>query len=137
MKILTIDDDPSVTDLLELILAPIQAELQHACDGEQGLSLIRDFKPDIILLDYMMPGMDGLQTTRRIRKVSLAPILILSVLDDPVTLARVLDEGADDYLIKPISRGVLIAHINNLVRRSGEKSTDRPPLKVSLQSALQ
>lgn len=137
MKILIIDDDPSVTDLLKLILAPTQADIQHACDGEHGVAQVREYKPDIILLDYMMPGMDGLQTTRRIRKISTTPILVLSVLDDPVTLARVLDEGADDFLIKPISRGVLIAHINNLVRRFGEKSTDRPPLKVSLQSALQ
>lgn len=137
MKILIIDDDPSVTDLLELILAPTQAEIQHAYDGGQGLGIIQEFKPHIILLDYMMPGMDGLQTTKRIRKISTAPILLLSVLDDPVTLAKALDAGADDYLIKPISRGVLIAHINNLVRRFGEKNIEHPPLTVSLQSALQ
>jgi DNA-binding response OmpR family regulator len=137
MKILIIDDDPSVTDLLELILAPTQAVIQHTCNGDQGLILLKEFNPDIILLDYMMPELDGLQTTRKIRKVSSIPILVLSVLDDPVTLSRVLDEGADDYLIKPISRGVLIAHINNLVRRYEGKHTDQPPLTVSLQTALQ
>jgi len=137
MKILIIDDDPSLTDLLKLILAPTQAEIQHACNGDQGLGILKEYCPDIILLDYMMPELDGLQTTRKIRKVSATPILILSVLDDPVMLSKVLDEGADDYLIKPISRGVLIAHINNLVRRIEGKYTEQPKLKVSLQTALQ
>ena len=137
MKILIIDDDPSVTDLLKLILAPTQADIQHACDGEQGMGIVRDFKPDIVLLDYMLPGMDGMETTQQIRKVTKAPILILSVLDDPTTLARALDAGADDYLIKPVSRGVLIAQINNLVRRYRDISMEHQPLKVSLQSALQ
>ncbi len=137
MKILIIDDDPSVTDLLKLILAPTQAVIQHACDGEQGMGIVRDFKPDIVLLDYMLPGMDGMETTQQIRKVTKAPILILSVLDDPMTLARALNAGADDYLIKPVSRGVLIAQINNLVRRYSDKSMEHQPLKVSLQSALQ
>ena len=122
MKILIIDDDPSVTDLLRLILAPTLAEIQHACDGEQGSGLVREFKPDIVLLDYMLPGIDGLETTRQIRKITKAPILILSVLDDPLTLAKALDAGADEYLIKPVSRGVLIAQINNLVRRSSKIS---------------
>lgn len=135
MKILIIDDDPSVTDLLELILTPTQAEIQHAYDGEQGAGMLREFVPDIILLDYMMPGMDGMETTRRIRKVTKTPIIILSVLNDPIKLARVLDAGADDYLIKPVSRGVLIAHINNLLRRCDETNPERPPLQVSLQSA--
>lgn len=137
MKILIIDDDPSVTDLLKLILAPTQAVIQHACDGEQGMGIVRDFKPDIVLLDYMLPGMDGMETTQQIRKVTKAPVLILSVLDDPMTLARALNAGADDYLIKPVSRGVLIAQINNLVRRYSDKSMEHQPLKVSLQSALQ
>ena len=137
MKILIIDDDPSVTDLLRLILAPTLAEIQHACDGEQGSGLVREFKPDIVLLDYMLPGIDGLETTRQIRKVTKAPILILSVLDDPLTLAKALDAGADEYLTKPVSRGVLIAQINNLVRRYSEKSVDHSPLKVSWQTALQ
>jgi len=101
------------------------------------MGIVRDFKPDIVLLDYMLPGMDGMETTQQIRKVTKAPILILSVLDDPATLARALDAGADDYLIKPVSRGVLIAQINNLVRRYRDISMEHQPLKVSLQSALQ
>jgi len=134
MRILIIDDDPAGTDILEMLLSPTQAIIQHAYNGESGITSAKEFDPDIILLDYMLPGMDGLQTTKALRKVIAAPILIISVLDDPTILARVLDEGADDFLIKPVSREVLIAHINNLVRRFDYPRHERPPLKAPLQS---
>lgn len=118
MRILIIDDDPAGTDILEMLLAPSNAVIRRACNGESGIALAEEFKPDLLLLDYMMPGMDGLQTTRALRKITTAPILILSVLDDPGILAKVLNQGADDYLVKPVSREILFAHINNLVRRS-------------------
>jgi len=82
----------------------------------------------------MLPGIDGLQTTRSLRKFTRAPIMVLSVLDDPAVLARVLDEGADDYLIKPVARETLLAHVNNLVRRAALLKKERPSLQVSLQS---
>lgn len=134
MRILIIDDDPAGTDILEMLLAPTKAVIRHAYNGESGLILAKEIDPDIILLDYMLPGIDGLQTTRGLRKFTTAPIMILSVLDDPVTLAKVLNEGADDYLIKPASREVLIAHINNLVRRSAHRKKEKTALQVSLQS---
>ncbi len=135
MRILIIDDDPAGTEILEMLLSPTKALIRHACNGESGLALAREFNPNIILLDYMLPGIDGLQTTRGLRKITNAPIMILSVLDDPVTLARVLNDGADDYLIKPVSREVLLAHINNLIRRFDQKHKEQPSLLVSLQSA--
>lgn len=134
MRILIIDDDPAGIDILEMLLSPTQAIIQHVFNGELGIACAMEFDPNIILLDYILPGMDGLQTTKALRKVVATPILIISVLDDPITLARVLDEGADDFLIKPVSREVLIAHINNLVRRFDYQRRERPPLKVSLQS---
>jgi len=135
MRILIIDDDPAGTEILEMLLSPAKAVIRHACNGESGLALTKEFIPDIILLDYMLPGIDGLQTTRGLRKITTAPIMILSVLDDPVTLAKVLNEGADDYLIKPASREVLLAHINNLMRRFAQRHKEQPTLLVSLQSA--
>ena len=134
MRILIIDDDPAGSDILEMLLSPTQATIQPAYNGELGISCAKEFDPDIILLDYMLPGMDGMQTTKALRKVIAAPILIISVVDDPTILARVLDEGADDFLIKPVSREVLIAHINNLVRRFDYPRRERSLLKVSLQS---
>jgi DNA-binding response OmpR family regulator len=118
LRILIIDDDPAGTDILEMLLAPSNAVVRRACSGEYGIALAEELKPDLILLDYMMPGLNGLQTTRALRKFTNVPILILSVLDDPGILAKVLNQGADDYLVKPVSREILIAHINNLMRRA-------------------
>jgi len=118
MKILVIDDDPAMTELLGLILAPIQATILTANAGALGLALAQEHTPDIVLLDLMMPEMDGWEVCKAIREFSNLPILILSALDNPGMVAAALDAGADDYLIKPVPSGVLIAHINNLLRRS-------------------
>lgn len=118
MKILVIDDDPAMTDLLTMMLAPTKSSIRCANSGTEGLLLLQEFVPDIILLDLMMPEVDGWKITAEIRKTSSVPILILSVIDNPLMVAQILDEGADDFLIKPVPREVLIAHINNLTRRN-------------------
>jgi two-component system, OmpR family, response regulator MprA len=117
MKILVIDDDPAMTDLLKLILVSTDAEVITANSGSEGLKKVRDLSPSIVILDLMMPDMDGWQVTTEIRLFSSVPVMILSVIDNPGLVARALDAGADDYLIKPAPRNVLIAHINNLTRR--------------------
>lgn len=117
MKILVIDDDPAMTDLLKLILVSTDAEVITANSGAEGLKKVRDLSPSVIILDLMMPDMDGWQITTEIRTFSSIPVMILSVIDNPGLVARALDAGADDYLIKPAPRNVLIAHINNLTRR--------------------
>jgi DNA-binding response OmpR family regulator len=133
LRILIIDDDPAGIDILEMILAPINAVTRRACNGESGIVLAADFNPDLILLDYMLPGLDGLQTTKALRKITQAPIIILSVLDNPVLLAKVLNQGADDYLIKPVSREILLAHINNLVRRAEIPHKKAQPVLIPIQ----
>jgi DNA-binding response OmpR family regulator len=135
MKILVIDDDPAMTELLSLVLAPTKAQIITSNSGEEGLRLVNDFAPDIILLDLMMPNMDGWQVTETIRKFSSTPILILSVLDNPGLIAKALDKGADDYLVKPVPSGILIAHINNLTRRRGIRNPDTAPLKIEVTVA--
>ena len=117
MNILVIDDDPAMTDLLKLLLRPTNSNVIAAHTGKDGLAIIKQSMPDIVLLDLMMPEMDGWQVSKEIRTFSLVPILILSALDSPGMIAAALDAGADDYLIKPVPSGVLIAHINKLVRR--------------------
>ena len=134
MKILVIDDDPAMTELLSLVLAPTKAEIMTSNSGEEGLRLAIENNPDIILLDLMMPNMDGWQVTENIRKVSSTPILILSVLDNPGLVAKALDKGADDYLVKPVPSGILIAHINNLTRRRGIRNPDTAPLKIEVSA---
>lgn len=115
MKILVIDDDPAMTDLLVLLLKPTSSTIIAANSGEAGIDLIKRESPDAVLLDLMMPGMDGLQVCTAVRKFSRVPILVLSALDNPGMVASALDAGADDYLVKPVASSVLSAHISRLV----------------------
>ncbi|HTX78450.1 MAG TPA: response regulator transcription factor [Longilinea sp.] len=124
MKILVIDDDPAMTELLKLLLEPTQADLLTSNSGEEGIRLVKEQTPDIVVLDLMMPKVDGWQVCKAIREFSSMPILVLSALDSPGVVATALDAGADDYLIKPVPSGVLIAHINNLLKRK------RPEMNV-------
>ncbi|MFN7036173.1 MAG: response regulator transcription factor [Bellilinea sp.] len=118
MKILVIDDDPAMTELLSTLLRTIPAQVIAANSGQEGVDQTEKEKPDIVILDLMMPEMDGWQVCKRIREFSSIPILILSALDHPGMVATALDAGADDYLIKPVSSSMLIARINTLLRRS-------------------
>lgn len=119
MKILVIDDDPAMTDLLQLILEPASHHITAANSGLEGIHLARQIMPELIILDMMMPEMSGPEVCRNIRKFSNVPILILSALDSPGMVVSALEAGADDYLIKPTTSGMLLAHINKLVRRAG------------------
>ena len=118
IKVLAIDDDPSMTDLLAMLLKNHGLEVMTANNGEHGIQLARTFTPDVIILDLMMPKKDGWEVCQELRTFCKTPIIILSALDNPGMVASALDAGADDYLIKPVPSGVLIAHINNLTRRA-------------------
>ena len=130
MKILVIDDDLAMTELLKLILEPTEARVFAANSGAAGLESFKETNPDIVVLDLMMPGMDGWQVCQSIRELSRVPIMILSILDNPGLVARALDLGADDFLVKPVKSATLIAHINNLTRRSNELNPQTAPLKI-------
>ena len=122
IKAIAIDDDPAMTDLLSLLLKSHGLEIYTSNNGEDGLQLVHAIKPDIIILDLMMPGKDGWQVCREVRTFSTVPIIILSALDNPGMVASALDAGADDYLIKPVPSGVLLAHLNNLTRRANAEN---------------
>ena len=124
VKILVIDDDEGMTELLSLLLAPASSEIITANSGQEGIELAKKHAPDIIILDLMMPQMSGWVVCKQIREFSDIPILILSAMDAPGMVAQALDFGADDYLIKPVSSGTLIAHLNKLVRRSKVSQPD-------------
>jgi DNA-binding response OmpR family regulator len=119
IKILVIDDDSAVTDLLSLLLKSQGFDVAATNSSTDGLSMIRDDSPDVVVLDLMMPEMDGWQICKTVREFSQVPIIILSALNDPSMIASVLDAGADDYLTKPTPSRVLVAHINRLVHRTG------------------
>jgi DNA-binding response OmpR family regulator len=118
MKILVIDDDAAMTDLLKLLLEPASSAILTANSGPEGIHLVKTEHPDVVILDLMMPDMSGWQVSKVVREFSKVPILILSALDSPGLVAAALDAGADDYLIKPVPSNVLVAHINNLVKRN-------------------
>lgn len=117
-KVLAIDDDTAMTELLILLLQSHNFEIKTANNGPEGIELLQKKKPDIILLDLMMPGMDGWETCKKIRSFSTIPIIVISALNDPEIVASALDAGADDFLVKPIPNKILIAHIKQLARRS-------------------
>src|SRR5512135_275182 len=130
MKVLTIDDDSALTELLSLLLRTRGHEAYLANSGEEGVKLIRQTAPDVVILDLMMPGMDGWHVCTEVRTFSNVPILILSALDSPGMVASALDAGADDYLVKPVPSGVLLAHLNNLNRRALAEHKPKKPLVV-------
>jgi DNA-binding response OmpR family regulator len=117
-KVLSIDDDPAMTELLALLLKTHGYEPISANNGMDGIKAVRESSPDVVILDLMMPGMDGWQVCSEVRKFSSVPIVIFSALDNPGLVASALDAGADDYLVKPVPSGVLIAHLNKLTRRT-------------------
>lgn len=116
MKILVIDDDPASTDLIRLLLAKYPAEIFSTNFPAEGIELAKKHNPDLILLDLWMPEMDGRQVCKAIRQNSQVPILILSALDSTEIIADVLNAGADDYLIKPVSQNILHAYIKKFAR---------------------
>ncbi|HJS19875.1 MAG TPA: response regulator [Anaerolineales bacterium] len=123
IKLLVIDDDSAVTDLLSLLLKSQGFEVFATNNSAEGLSMIRELQPDLVVLDLMMPEMDGWEVCRSVRQFSQVPIIVLSALNDPSMIASVLDAGADDYLTKPTPSRVLVAHINRLTKRTGSLSS--------------
>lgn len=124
-RVLVIDDDIDMTAMLTMVLGTAGFDVKAANTSLDGVNTARSWSPDVIILDLMMPGMDGLQVCHEVRQFSQVPILILSVVDKPGTIAQALDEGADDYLVKPVPGGVLIAHINTLSRRNRPEAFSR------------
>ena len=117
-KILVIDDDTAITELMSMLLKTFGFEVLTTNIGEEGIRLAREADPNVILLDLMLPDLDGWQVCKEIRKTSSVPILILSAINDPRMVASVLDVGADDFLVKPVPSGVLVANIKKLIRRN-------------------
>jgi two-component system, OmpR family, response regulator MtrA len=127
-KILVIDDDTAITELMGMLLKTHGFDVIPTNSGVEGIQFAREKNPSVVLLDLMMPDVDGWQVCKSIRTFSNVPILILSAINDPRMVASVLDAGADDFLVKPVPSSVLVAHIRKMVRRQTD-SLDRSKLK--------
>ena len=117
--ILIVDDDPTARETLTAMLEGEDYDLALAKDGFEALRMLDQNQPDVILLDVMMPGMDGFEVCRRIRatpKVAEVPILILTALDDRGSLLHAIESGADDFLTKPVDRYELAARVRTITR---------------------
>jgi two-component system, OmpR family, response regulator MtrA len=118
-KILVIDDDLAITELMSMLLKTHGFEVISTNSGAEGVKLVESKNPNVVLLDLMMPDLDGWQVSKAIRTFSNVPILILSAINDPAMVASILDSGADDFLVKPVPSSVLVAHIKKMVRQTG------------------
>ena len=123
--VLVIDGDTAMTTMLKAILEPRAFSVMTANQVHEGIEVACEHKPDVIVLDLYMAGPDGGKVCRTIREFTQVPILVLSAMNKPAVVAQALNEGADDYLIKPVAAGVLVAHLNNLIRRAHAESIVR------------
>lgn len=118
-RVLVVDDEEQMQRTLRRNLAAREYEVMVASDGEEALDQAAEREPDVVLLDLVMPGMDGLEFTRRFREWSKAPIIVLSAIGEERAKVQALDLGADDYVTKPFGLEELLARIRSALRRSG------------------
>lgn len=140
-KILIVDDDNNIAELISLYLTKECFETKIVNDGEQALREFDSFHPDLLLLDLMLPGIDGYQVCRELRHTSDVPIIMLSAKGETFDRVLGLELGADDYIIKPFDAKELVARVRAVLRRfkvrqpsapSGEKSVSYPDLTINL-----
>jgi two-component system, OmpR family, response regulator MtrA len=116
-RVLVVDDDSSLSEMLTIVLRGEGFESRVCATGERALGAVREFRPDIVLLDLMLPGKDGLEICRELRLESGVPIVMLTAKTDTVDVVLGLESGADDYITKPFSAKELVARIRARLRR--------------------
>lgn len=132
-KILIVDDDTNIAELISLYLTKECYEVQIVEDGEQALQVFDTFQPNLILLDLMLPGIDGYQVCREIRSRSNTPIIMLSAKGEVFDKVLGLELGADDYMIKPFDSKELVARVKAVLRRFQPSRTDSAPVSKLVQ----
>jgi len=118
-KVLVIEDEPDLADALGVVLKRAGYESIRAAQGKEGLRLVHDHRPDIVILDVGLPDIDGWEVLERIRDFTDTPVVMLTARGLEQDKVRGLDSGADDYVTKPFSNVELVSRINALLRRSG------------------
>ncbi|MEV1247794.1 response regulator transcription factor [Nonomuraea sp. NPDC050022] len=123
-RVLLIEDDPAVREGLELALTRQGHRVRAVESGEEGLDRLRADLPDVVVLDLMLPGMDGFEVCRRIRAAREVPIIMLTARGDDMDVVAGLEAGADDYVVKPVQPRVLEARIRAILRRIGRDQAE-------------
>ena len=123
-KVLIVDDDENIAELISLYLEKEQYDTETAADGEEALKLVEVYNPDLILLDLMLPGMDGYEVCQEIRKTKDTPVIMLSAKGEVFDKVLGLKMGADDYIVKPFDSNELVARVSAVLRRSGPSKAE-------------
>lgn len=124
-RVLIVDDDSSLAEMLSIVLRNEGLEVSHVADGSSAVATFRSVRPDLVLLDVMLPGMDGVEVCKRIRAESGVPIVMLTARTDTVDVVLGLESGADDYVVKPFKPQELIARVRARLRRADESEPER------------
>ena len=123
-QILVVDDDPALAEMLQIVLRQEGFGTEWCATGDQALSAFLQTQPALVLLDVMLPGLDGIKVCRQIRELSGVPIIMLSARSDTVDVVRGLEEGADDYVAKPFKAKELVARVRARLRPSSRGAED-------------
>ncbi len=135
-RILVVDDDPTVSDVVVRYLAHVGYEVHHVADGLAALAAVAALSPDLVVLDVMLPGLDGLEVCRRLRDTGPVSIVMLTAKGDETDRIVGLEVGADDYLSKPFSPRELLLRIQSVLRRSAGSLPTPEPVAVRCGSLV-
>jgi two-component system, OmpR family, response regulator MtrA len=123
-RILVVDDDTALAEMIGIVLRSEDFEVENCGDGTSALERFRETKPDLVLLDVMLPGLDGIQVCAQIRAESGVPIIMLTAKSDTADVVRGLESGADDYVVKPFNPKELVARVRTRLRPSLPATSD-------------
>ncbi len=132
-KILIVEDDPDILKLIRYHLSKEGFHIENASSGEESLKKIRSFRPQLVLLDLMLPGMDGLDVCRALKRdteLSMIRIIMLTARGEEADIVAGLELGADDYITKPFSPRVLVARLKTALRRPKESFKEQTPIEI-------
>jgi len=127
-RVLVVDDDETVREVVVSYLRAADHDVREAADGESALAAVREQPADLVVLDLMMPGMDGLEVCRRLRLSSAVPVIMLTALGSEQDRVVGLEQGADDYVTKPFSPRELVLRVDSVLRRTGGGSAELPAI---------
>lgn len=123
-RILIVDDDRALAEMLGMVLQGEGFHTEHSADGAEALEVFREVRPDLILLDLMLPGLDGIEVCTRVRAESGVPIIMLTARTDTTDVVSGLEAGADDYVMKPFNPAELIARVRARLREPQQEASE-------------